>query len=257
MKRDFPLTKANRIILARAFRDVPRVDLSLECVIEGQMGKAFVDDLHEPRVFKVEVGPFFYLAGEPCGRPARLMLGNLSPGTLFMPSGPGWLEAAQDMYGERLMPFPRYSFSFETVTDRNLLQICATSPHGGVVKQMDGAFARSVWDKDHFVDISDFDSPRDFMQRGVGFYLETAGEIIGAAYSSLVCSKGIEVSVFVLDDYRRRGIATALAACLLRWCLAHDMEAHYDAANPVSCILAERLGYTRAGGYLAYYLQTG
>ena len=257
MKRAFPLTKANRIRLARAYRDVPRVDLSLDCVVEGQMGKAFVDDLQDPRVFKVEVGPFFYLAGEACGRPARLMLGNLTPGTLLMPSAAGWLDAAQAMYGERLMPFPRYSFSFATVTDENLSGICATSPFAGAVKSMDHAFANRVWDKDHFVDLSDFDSPRDFVQRGVGFYLETAGEIIGAAYSSLVCSRGIEVSVFVLDEYRRRGIATVLAACLLRWCLAHDMEGHYDAANPISCILAERLGYTRRGGYLAYYLQTG
>lgn len=36
----YPLSKANRIRLARAFRHVPRVDVSIECVLEGQMGAA-------------------------------------------------------------------------------------------------------------------------------------------------------------------------------------------------------------------------
>ena len=95
-----------------------------------------------------------------------------------------------------------------------------------------------VWGQDHFIDVSDFESPSDFIERGIGYYLERNGKIIGAAYSSLVCSKGIEVSIFVADDYRRQGIATTLAAHLIKWCLENDMDAHWDAANPESCKLA-------------------
>ena len=54
----YPLTKANRIRLARAFRHIPRVDVSIECVLEGQMGSAFVDNVHQPTVFKIMIGPF-------------------------------------------------------------------------------------------------------------------------------------------------------------------------------------------------------
>ena len=54
---ELELTKINRLQIAYAFRDVPRVDMSLPCVIERQMGQAFVDDLANPTVYKVVIEP--------------------------------------------------------------------------------------------------------------------------------------------------------------------------------------------------------
>jgi predicted GNAT family acetyltransferase len=65
------------------------------------------------------------------------------------------------------------------------------------------------------------------------------------------------VSIFVLEDYRRQGIATLLAARLLRWCLENNAQPNWDAANPESCRLAEKLGYTQTGQYEAHYLVAG
>ena len=48
-----PHTKANRIRFTRAFRNSKRVDLSIDCVIESQMGKAFTDSLGDPMAFKM------------------------------------------------------------------------------------------------------------------------------------------------------------------------------------------------------------
>jgi GNAT superfamily N-acetyltransferase len=107
------------------------------------------------------------------------------------------------------------------------------------------------------VELADFDSAEDFVQRGVGFYLESRGTLVGAAYSSLVCSRGVEVSIFVLEDYRRQGIATVLAGRLLPWCLENNARPNWDAANPESCRLAEKLGYTQTGQYEAHYLVAG
>ena len=251
---EYPVTKANRIKLARAFKKVPRVDLSIDCAIEGQMGRAFVDDPEEPTAFKIEVGPFFYLAGDPAGPGGKAMIEAIAPYTLFMPSSPGWIEAAKAVYGERLINFARYSFSAENVSAQHLEQLCSRSPFKGDVRRMDVPFAAQVWGQDHFVDLSDFDSPDDFVQRGVGFYLERRGTIAGAAYSSLVCSKGIETSIFVTEEHRRQGIATVLACNLLQWCIENNAEANWDAANAPSCGLAEKLGYTQTGGYEAHYL---
>lgn len=250
-----PLTKANRIRLARAFKHVPRVDLSIPCVIEGQMGKAFVDDLQEPTVFMIQTGPFFYFAGDATSPGGREMLENIVPYTLFMPSSPGWLEAGKAMYVERLIGFDRYSFSSEHISADHLGRLCQKSAFRRDVRQMDLSFARRVWDQDHFVDLSNFDSAEDFVGRGIGFYLERHSTVVGAAFSSLVCSMGIEVSIFVQDDYRRQGIATILASCLLKWCLENNAEANWDAANPESCRLAEKLGYIPTGEYQAYYLK--
>ena len=63
--QEFPLTKQNRIVLARVFATVPEVDISIRCIIEDQMGKAFVDSADNPASFMVEQDGFFvYFAGE-------------------------------------------------------------------------------------------------------------------------------------------------------------------------------------------------
>ena len=55
--------------------------------------------------------------------------------------------------------------------------------------------------------------------------------------------------------HHRQGIATALAAQLLTWCLENPVDPHWDAANAESCGLAEKLGYRKTGEYTAYYLK--
>lgn len=256
MITEYPLTKANRLQLAKAFRDVPRMDLSIECVIEGQMGKAFVDDVQAPSAYRIQTGPFSYFAGHAFSEGGREMIRDLRPWTFLMPSAEGWLQSAQSLFGERLIAFDRCSFSSECLSLEHLEGLARQSRFSKDVKQMDIALAAQVWGQDHFVDISEFESPSDFLRRGVGYYAERNGKVIGAAYSSLVCSTAIEVSLFVSDDYRRQGLGTTLSAHLLKWCLEHGMEPHWDAANSESCRLAEKLGYISKGTYQAYYLES-
>jgi GNAT superfamily N-acetyltransferase len=251
---EYPLTKAHRIILARAFKHVPRVDMSIDCVVEGQMGQAFVDDPREPSVFRIQVGPFFYLAGDAAGHAAREMLAGIVPHTLLMPSSPGWIEAGKAMHGERLVGFDRFSFSSEHVSAEHLDTLRQASAFREPVRRMHLPLAMRLWEQDHFVDLSAFDSPEDFVQRGIGFYVERRGTVVAAAYSSLVCSRGIEVSLFVTEEDRRQGIATVLASHLLTWCIENSAEANWDAANTASCRLAKKLGYTHMGRYRAHYL---
>lgn len=255
MTSEYPLTKANRLRLARAFRNVPRVDISIECVLEAQMGKAFVDDPTVPTAFHIQVGPFHYYAGDALGKGGQEMLGDFQPYNLFMSASEGWLEAGQKMYGERLVGIDRYSFSSECLSLERIQQFRRGNIASSAIKQIDQALLAQTWGRDHFIDVSDFESPDDFIERGIGYYAEKDGEIIGAAYSSLICSTGIEVSLFVSEEHRRQGVATVLSAHLLEWCLQNNMDAHWDAANPESCKLAEKLGYIPTGSYQAYYLK--
>ena len=253
MTSEYPLTKANRMRLAQAFRNVQRVDISIECVVEGQMGMAYVDDLESPTAFQIQIGPFHYFAGDVNN--GRDMLKNFPPYHLFMSSSAGWADACKEMYGERFTAFDRYSFTSEKLSNQHLQRLCQNSEFTRDVKQIDKALLEKLQGSDHFIDVSDFDSPADFVERGIGFYVEKDGEILGAVYSSLVCSTAIEVSLFVAEEYRRQGMATILSAHLICWCLEHNMDAHWDAANLESCKLAEKLGYTPAGTYQAYYLR--
>jgi GNAT superfamily N-acetyltransferase len=252
---EYPLTKANRIRLASAFRHVPRVDISIECVLEDQMGMAFVDNIENPSAYMIKIGPFHYFAGDVTSTGGQEVVKNFQPYNLFMSALPGWAEAFKNLYGERFFEIERYMFSSENISVEHLQKLCQDSKFANNVKRMDAYLLESIKGKDHFIDVSDFESPEDFVERGIGFYVEKDGEVRGAAYSSLICSTGIEVSLFVADEHRRQGLATALSANLVRWCFENNLDAHWDAANLESCKLAEKLGYTSQGTYQAYFLK--
>jgi hypothetical protein len=88
MDYELELTKANRLKLARAFRNNKRVDFSIDCAIEGQLGKAFVDDLDHPAAYRITIGPFWYFAGDAHSPWGVEMLKNFPAYNLFMPSPP-------------------------------------------------------------------------------------------------------------------------------------------------------------------------
>lgn len=248
--RELPLTPANRLRLAEAFRHNPRVDYSLDCVIEGQMGRGYVDDPDQLTAWRIVIGPFWYFAGDAGTPGGRALLADLPPYNLLMPSPPAWAAAAKEQFGDRLVTFPRTSFAAESLSEAHLSAILDASPHRDRVRRVDAALLARP---DNTVEFDDFDSAEDFLARGVGYTLMGDGKLTGAAYSSLVCNRGIEVSLFVDEPYRRRGIATAISAALLLECVRRGLWANWDAANLESCALAEKLGYTPAGTYESYY----
>ena len=254
MITELTLTKSNRLKLAQAFRHNPRVDISIECVVEGQMGTVFVDAPQNPTVYRIVLGPFWYLAGEAKSTAGHEMVKDLPAYTLLMPSPADWVQVAQEIYGTRLLEFSRYSFVADGLSLDHLLKLLNQSRYREAIKPIDVALAAQFrQDAKGCVDLSAFDSAEDFVTRGVGFCLPIGEDVVAAAYSSLVCSQGIEVSVFVEQKYRECGIATALASKLALYCLERGWEPHWDAANLESCKLAEKLGYRRSGAYTAYY----
>ena len=88
-----------------------------------------------------------------------------------------------------------------------------------------------------------FGSPEEFIERGIGFCVTHRGRIVSAATSFAICSRGIEVQISTSSPYRRRGLATATAVALALCCLDRGLEPHWDAGNPISMMLARKLGY--------------
>jgi hypothetical protein len=169
---ELELTKANRLMLARAFRHHPRVDISIECVVEGQMGTAFVDVLPSPTVYRIVQGPFWYLAGEAKSAAGHEMIHDLPAYTLLMPSPADWVQAAQEIYGTRLLEFSRYSFAADGLSQEYLGNLLSPSRFRDAIRPIDVALASQVRDDaKSFVDLSAFDSAEDFVMRGVGFCL--------------------------------------------------------------------------------------
>jgi len=255
---ELALNRTNRLKLARAFRHNWRVDYGIDCVVEGQMGRALADDARHPTAFCINVGPFWYFAGDAGSPGGRALLRDWPAYDLLMPSPPAWIVAAQVTFQDRLLSFPRYNFSPDPLSETHLVSLLDDSPYRDQVVPLETAqVARLAAQPEPYLEIEAFDSPADFCTRGVGFVALDGERVMGVAYSSLVCSRGIEVSIYVQERDRRRGVATALASRLLLHCQRHGMRPNWDAANPESCKLALKLGYTFVDTYDAYYRSAG
>jgi len=110
MIAEYHLTKTHRIQLARAFRNVPRVDISIECVLEDQMGFAYVDNAENPSAYMIRIGPFHYFAGDIKGVGAQERVKEFQPYNLFMSASEGWVDAFKQVYGERFFKIERFAF---------------------------------------------------------------------------------------------------------------------------------------------------
>ncbi len=58
----------------------------------------------------------------------------------------------------------------------------------------------------------------------------------------------------MVPSHRRQGLGLLLAAALIAWCLDRGLEPHWDAANPESRLLAEKLGYDTPTEYESLYV---
>lgn len=254
MSCELELNKANRLTLSRVFRNHKRVDFSIECAIAGQMGKAFVDDLAHPSSYRITVGPFWYFAGDAHSPGAYQMMKEFPRYNLLMPSPSDWMDLAKEVYGQHLQPFTRYTFSASSLSTEHLTACLKDSGYQSRVIPIDVETATQLaLQPDSYLELSDFDSAQDFIERGMGYVILDEQKVMGISYSSLVCSTGIEVSVFVDEPYRQKGVATALSSKLLLECLKLNLRPNWDAANPESCKLAKRLGFSFVETYDSYY----
>jgi GNAT superfamily N-acetyltransferase len=220
------------------------------------MGRVYVEDPHVPRAFKLQIGPFCYFAGDFSSGAAAEMMRQLEPYHLLMVCPDEALNIARETFGERLVRFPRYSFSSDSLSVEHIGAVLENSPHRSRIDRIDARMLEQVSGQpDHFLDISAFKSPEDFLTRGFGYAIANNNTPAGVAFSSLVSNTGIEVSIYVEKDYRRQGMATALGAALVKECLSRNVEPHWDAANTESCTLAEKPGYIPAGTYDAYFIR--
>jgi predicted GNAT family acetyltransferase len=94
-----------------------------------------------------------------------------------------------------------------------------------------------------------FASPEQFVERGSGFCLLTGDQIVSAATTFAICSRGIEIQISTREKHQRKGLATVVAAHLLLHSLQQGLDPNWDAANQASARLAQRLGYTPRGTY--------
>lgn len=253
----FDLDRYNRLLIARAFGNHRRVNLTIPSIIEGQHGFVFVDTQIHPNVFQIQQGPFTIFAGSTRNESAKVIVKYLFPGCHILSPSDDWVELLTLVYGQRLEKYQRFSFSSNNLNRKKLLELLESYKQRMQVRRIDEHLGEKINnDPKHRFHFMNFSSIHDFLQRGIGYCAIENDIVIGVASSAIVCSQGIEVNIMVLEEYRKRGVATVLASSLLQYCIEHGIDPHWDAQNELSCGLATKLGYIQEGSYDTYRLKS-
>lgn len=256
------LNDTNRKQLLDLFALHFRSDLSIESFFDCSMGRMFVDDPLNPSSAQLvdnttdDFGGFCRFAGDPGIQAAWEAVTNLATRTLIMPCSKEWIDWALQIHKDNLHQRERFSFSADSLDISHLESLSCPAAKGVEIRQIDTGLAQRIADdprnRFHF---ANWRSPDEFVQRGIGICALVETEVVCAATSSLVCRSGIEVNVMTHPDYRRQGVATSVCARLALECLDRRLSPHWDAANPASAKLAQKLGYTPTGSYYGYLLE--
>ena len=103
--------------------------------------------------------------------------------------------------------------------------------------------------------LQNFNSTNDFLNQGLGYVALRHNVIIGMASSALVSSRGYEINIMVLPEFRGQSLGKLLAAYLVKAMLKRNKIPHWDAGNKVSLNIAQQLGYDFKERYSAYKVE--
>lgn len=121
-------SKINRLKFARAFSNIPKVDISIECVIENQMGDMFADNEEDPQVFMTKNGPFTYIASTTNKEVVADFVKDIPAPCLIMPSSKCVTDEIKKQYKDSVV-FILDTHVCQAILSRTILKTCLTNPH--------------------------------------------------------------------------------------------------------------------------------
>ncbi|GEN45428.1 GNAT family N-acetyltransferase [Alkalibacillus haloalkaliphilus] len=241
--------------LATLFKDFD--DTVVSSCLQGHMGSAYVDDLNHPTVAQIIVGIFVFYAGDPDADEANELLHNLPDFTLATVKTEEWKKKIEALHKGSFEKIKRYEFykNPNHLNQDHIKKNLADIPEGYELKPIDLTLAEDPSLHELSEDfISQFNSTKDFLDRGMGFVILHKGKAVCGATSFSIYDDGIEIEVATHPDYRRKGLATITASALILECLSQGLYPSWDAANMESVKLAEKLGYKFKTEYETYVI---
>jgi len=241
------ITPENRSTLADLFANHRRQRLVINSVLEHPFGTAIADAENSPKVARLKLGGFTLFAGNPDHPVASRLIQDLDR-ALIIPESQVWHNAVIAVHGENLRKTQRFGFSLENLNIDHLRELQQHIPEGYRIQQADTQLAPQI------INAVTYTSPEEFLEYGIGFCAIAGNQIVSAALAYTSTSTGIEIQIYTHSDHRQKGLATLTSATLIAHCLEHGIEPHWNAANPISAALAEKLGYVQNDVYQALIL---
>ncbi len=218
--------------------------------LQGIMGQAIYN--HDFTSAVICSGDFCFFSGTP----DNSLLQQVK-GPLLVPRTGGWSVLIEEFYGNRAIREKRYAILKEPdIFDRAKLQAFVDALPAGyelcaMTEELVPVLLAEKWSKDF---CAAFESPADFVQRGLGFAALRNGIPVAGAGTYCIYNGGIEIEIDTREDHRRRGLAAACGARLILECLDRGLYPSWDAHDLRSVALAEKLGYHCGDPYDVFWI---
>ena len=241
------LHPSERACLWPLYQDFPALHGVVSAVIDGGMGVARVDDPAAPTVASLSL--LFDLVAGDARSPAAPAL--MRRAAWVIAPGPGW-KALLHHHHPHLQACPRIALQPPSWDRARLEELAATLPEPFhceplTLEHVPATAALEPTSLENFGG-----SPHALVEQGFGFVALLHGQVVAAAVTFAIGGGQVEIEIDTHPSARRRGIATALSATMILACLRRGLEPCWDAANPESAALAEKLGYRRTLEYTAW-----
>ncbi len=227
--------------------------------LQGIMGRAYADDGENPQSAQVVSGDFSFFSGKPNKELIRNKpSGRESDFIIMVPRDEEWAAEIEEVWQSNAKKVTRYAIKKNyNGFDREHLE--------KIVEQLPAPFSLRLIDREMYDQImaeswskdlcSQFEGYEDYKKRGLGAAAVVEGQVISGASSYTVYNGGIEIEIDTRADYRRRGAALACGAKLILECLDRGLYPSWDAQNPGSVALSEKLGYEFDHEYVVYEIR--
>ncbi|MBR4961299.1 MAG: GNAT family N-acetyltransferase [Clostridia bacterium] len=220
--------------------------------LQGVMGDMLV--CGEPPVSAaVILNDFCFLAGEP--EPDLLLAEPERAYIILVPDTEAWHPVIEKTLGEAAHRRCRYAIKKEPdcFDTARLTAFAGSLPAPYRLKKIDQRLytqcRETPWCRDF---IQAFPTWEVYDRLGIGYVVTENGVIVAGASSYSRYREGIEIEIDTRGDHRQKGLATVTASALILECLRLGLYPSWDAHNPVSVKLAEKLGYTFSHEYPVY-----
>ncbi len=215
-------------------------------VLDGVMGEAYVDDILNPKIAFLTVRSYCFINGNIEKERLKEIIDENFKNYKLIPSD-NIATKIEEIYYNDIIKSQRYSIKKDVLFDIDKLKEMSNDLESGFkIIKIDEILANRI-KKEKFINITN-----NYKKYGIGFCCIYNNEIVGVASSNIFYKDGIEVNIKVNEQYRRKGIATAMVSNLILECLEQNKKISWDAANINSVRLAEKLGFKYDSTYNIY-----
>jgi len=218
-------------------------------VLDGKMGQAYADNADDPRFAILLLRSYCFMSGNVEKEELKEIIHTYDLKKYKIFPSDNLKRYLEEIFQDSIRKSERYSIKKNP--EFNAEQLSKYSEYTQEEYEfvvIEGSLAKRIVEEE-FIKITD-----DYEKNGIGYACIYHNELIGVASSNFIYKDGIEVNIRVREEYRKKGIATALAAKLILLCIQKNMTISWDAANLSSLRLAEKLGFQYDSTYHIYQI---